>query len=320
MKLLTRDIFRTNVFNRDNHKCVVPWCNNDAVDAHHIIERKLWDDEGYYMCNGASLCGIHHKMAEKNQIMPQSLWEYIGAKNYIVPNNFEKKLDYTKWGKLLPNPNRIRPKYPTTFYLPNSPIPPEHTKDKGDGRLSKVDGVITIKMDGSNVKLTSDFVAARNGSSAEHKSFDLLKALHVNFKELIPKNIDVFGEWLYAKHSIHYDGLDSYLQIFGVYNIDTHMFGSWDDVISMSKKLELNTVPVIKFTSPQDNEYVFLNKIKKIGEEVISKGHEGIVVRNRFGYHFSQHSENVMKFVRENHVQTDKHWSSGKIIRNLLNK
>lgn len=318
MKLLTRDVFRTNVFNRDNHKCIIPWCNNNAVDAHHIIERKLWEDEGYYMCNGASLCEIHHKMAERNQIMPQVLWKYINAQKYIVPNNFKNKLDYTKWGKLLPMPNRIRPKYPTTFYLPNSPVPPEHTKDVGDGRLVGVDSVTTIKMDGSNVKLNSEFVAARNGSSAEHKSFDLLKALHINFKELIPKNIDVFGEWLYAKHSIHYKGLDNYLQIFSIYNIDTHMFGSWDDVVSMGKKLGVNTVQAVWIKPPQENEYKFLSRIKTVVEDVISKGHEGIVVRNRFGYHFSQHSENVMKFVREGHVQTDKHWSSQKIIRNLL--
>ena len=40
-KLLTRNEFREGVFARDNHTCVVPDCNKEAVDAHHIIERKL---------------------------------------------------------------------------------------------------------------------------------------------------------------------------------------------------------------------------------------------------------------------------------------
>lgn len=54
--LLTRDDFREFVFKRDNHKCVV--CGEPAVDAHHILERRLFHDSGYYLDNGASLCGI----------------------------------------------------------------------------------------------------------------------------------------------------------------------------------------------------------------------------------------------------------------------
>lgn len=57
-KLLTRDIFRESVFSRDNHKCVI--CGNPAKDAHHIIERRLFSDGGYYIDNGASLCEEHH--------------------------------------------------------------------------------------------------------------------------------------------------------------------------------------------------------------------------------------------------------------------
>lgn len=51
MKLLTRDEFREGVFERDGHKCVV--CGDDARDAHHIMERRLFADGGYYMENGA---------------------------------------------------------------------------------------------------------------------------------------------------------------------------------------------------------------------------------------------------------------------------
>lgn len=43
MCLLNRDEFREKVFNRDNHKCVI--CDKPAVDAHHIIDQSLWDDE-----------------------------------------------------------------------------------------------------------------------------------------------------------------------------------------------------------------------------------------------------------------------------------
>lgn len=50
--LLTRDQFREGVFARDAHRCV--FCGRTAaetpegkLDAHHIIERRLWGDGGY---------------------------------------------------------------------------------------------------------------------------------------------------------------------------------------------------------------------------------------------------------------------------------
>jgi len=67
MALLSRDDFRTNVFKRDKYTCVVPGCKQKAQDAHHIIERRLWTDQsehgGYFLSNGASVCGYHHEHA-----------------------------------------------------------------------------------------------------------------------------------------------------------------------------------------------------------------------------------------------------------------
>lgn len=45
MKLLSREDFKTLVFKRDQNKCVV--CSSGAVDAHHLLERKLFADGGY---------------------------------------------------------------------------------------------------------------------------------------------------------------------------------------------------------------------------------------------------------------------------------
>ena len=61
--LLDRYNFRNNVFDRDEHKCVI--CKKDAQDAHHIIERRLFTNGGYYLDNGASLCKDCHIEAEK---------------------------------------------------------------------------------------------------------------------------------------------------------------------------------------------------------------------------------------------------------------
>lgn len=54
--LLDRDSFRNGVLLRDGHKCVACGASGVRLDAHHIIERRLWDDGGYYLDNGATLC------------------------------------------------------------------------------------------------------------------------------------------------------------------------------------------------------------------------------------------------------------------------
>jgi len=47
VELLTRDQFREAVFARDKGRCVI--CGAEGKDAHHIMERSLFDDGGYYL-------------------------------------------------------------------------------------------------------------------------------------------------------------------------------------------------------------------------------------------------------------------------------
>lgn len=94
--LLTRIQFRIDVFRRDNNKCVV--CKKFAVDAHHIIDRKLWIDGGYYLDNGVSLCELHHYNAEKSVISCNQLRELANIKNVILPESFNSDYEYNKWG------------------------------------------------------------------------------------------------------------------------------------------------------------------------------------------------------------------------------
>src|SRR5208282_5686520 len=103
-KLLSRDEFREGVFKRDDHKCVV--CKKPAVDAHHIIERRLFDDSGYYLDNGASLCEEHHLAAEMTTVSCKQLREIIGIKHVVLPSHYYKDLDYDKWGNILLTNNR----------------------------------------------------------------------------------------------------------------------------------------------------------------------------------------------------------------------
>ena len=173
MKLLTRDEFRNSVFKRDNYKCVN--CSKPAVDAHHIMERKLFDDEGYYLDNGASVCKECHILAEKTLLSTQDLRNKIGIKNIILPKGFYREETFDKWGNIiLPNGNRIKGelffdesvqkilkevldlftsyiKYPRTRHVPWS-----KSINKDDSvfpNMSSFEGrevVVTEKMDGEN--------------------------------------------------------------------------------------------------------------------------------------------------------------------------
>jgi len=103
MKNQNRAKFRESVFKRDNNKCVV--CSEKAVDAHHLIERRLWKEPseqgGYIVDNGVSLCSQHHIDAEKNIILPKTLREYAGIKKIVLPLGFDETKEYNKWGKLI---------------------------------------------------------------------------------------------------------------------------------------------------------------------------------------------------------------------------
>jgi len=144
---MRRSIFREEVFDRDDGKCVVPTCNSDAADAHHIIERKLWDNGGYISDNGASVCSRHHHLAEANAIPPQAFWRWIDVTDVPLPETItgqngvtrvdlsdsskSPKVAYDKWGEPLDAPPhahlRDYIKYPSTRHLPFS-----HERDTDD--------------------------------------------------------------------------------------------------------------------------------------------------------------------------------------------
>lgn len=323
-KLMTRDEFRNSVFKRDNYKCII--CRKQANEAHHIIERKLWKDEGYYLNNGSSLCNFHHQQAENNTLCPQYI-RYILQLETLVPKKFDNKIDYDKWGKQFDMPREYNFKYPTTWYLPFSPSVAHEDKRNKHLSIKHLIGiplVISIKMDGSNSRIEHEKVAARNGFQADHVSFDLLKSMHrkdLMFK--LPENLIIFGEWIYAQHSIHYRdnlALNSYFQCFSIYDRDNNIFLDWNETKKICKELTLSTVPVVEENKTFKTEWEMMKYLSNIGERIVKEGHEGIVVRSAYGYHFSQHKDFVLKYVRENHVQTDKLWSHKPVVKNILFK
>ena len=210
-------------------------------------------------------------------------------------------------------------KYPHTSYFKFSPsVDKEDVRESGYFNINNFinkDIIFTTKMDGSNCVMTSKHIAARNGKTADHSSFDYAKVLHSQIHTLIPENHHVFGEWLYAKHNIWYDNLDDYYQVFAIYNEEKQTWLCWQDVIEIAGQLGLVTVEYSKIYNINDIK-TLKDTIIDYAEQKITNGHEGIVVRTKEA--FKDFDNNVAKYVRRNHVQTDEHWSKQKIIRNIL--
>jgi hypothetical protein len=338
--LLTRDEFREAVFERDRTTCVVPGCGYDAQDAHHLIERRLWtapgEQEGYFIENGASLCAYHHLWgAETCALQADVLRYWANIDERVLPSGWDPAQRFDKWGVPLKQPNRDRIKYPSTPYLPMSPGTEENDINLPDVKpFLRQPLVLTVKMDGGNTLLTRDLVAARNGHSADHPSFDWLKARHAGFRLNIPEGVQIFGENLYALHSIPYQGklaLSAYFQVFGVYDQKEQIFGSWQHVEMAAKAIGFPTVPVLEVGQDYADEWALTARLSKLAKQVIAQGHEGIVARTMYPYTFgsfegyeTRNSNDgrtwrvnaIAKYVREGHVQSEERWDEVPMVKN----
>lgn len=202
-------------------------------------------------------------------------------------------------------------KYPRTYHLPWSPG--ATSDDKVLKSTSHFDGkeiVVTEKMDGENTTLYNDYFHARSVNAKYHLSQDWVRALHGKIAHEIPKGWRICGENLYAKHSIHYKNLSNYFMVFSIWDENNSAL-SWVDTVEWSNGLGLSTVPIL-YQGNWDETFV---KAIKVEEGTV----EGYVVRIASGFEYDEFKDNVAKYVRPNHVQTDKHWKHGQIIQNKLN-
>lgn len=334
-KLLTRDAFKNAVFARDRHRCVIPSCEHPAQDAHHIIERRLWPDGGYYLDNGASVCEDHHLQAETTEISASDLRMFCGIKTILLPDHLSTDEVYDKWGNpILPNGMRLRGelfeeesvqrtlapvihlftnrvKYPRTFHLPWSPG--VHADDRVIASTAIFEGrrvVVTVKMDGENTTMYPDYLHTRSLEYQAHPSRDRVRALHGQIAHEIPFGFRLCGENLFAKHSIHYKALASYFLLFSVWN-ERNVCLSWDDTKLYAELLGLKTVPVI-YDGVWDEAI-----IQKLYSPLFNGDEcEGYVVRTADEFSYRNFRHHVAKYVRNNHVTTVDHWKHQTVVPN----
>lgn len=337
--LLTCDEFRKLMFERDNYRCVV--CgkglhNGHKIDAHHIIERRLWTDGGYYLANGATLCddgkdGCHYK-AETTHLSVEDVRRAAGIEKVILPEDMYLDHLYDKWGIIiladgrrikgpLYNDESVRKvladnlepiqfveytKYPRTYHLPWSAGKTEDDRTMQD--LSVFEGkrvIVTRKMDGENFSGYRDYCHARSIDGRSHCTRDWAKNFWMQRSYELPQGWRVCAENLYAVHSIKYQNLSGYLLGFSIWN-EFNQCLSWDDTVVWFGLLDIPMVPVL-YDGIWDEA-----KIKALYNEKTDRDiHEGYVVRLADSFEYKDFKTSVAKFVRANHVGTQKHWFYG---------
>ena len=249
-------------------------------------------------------------------------------------------------------------KYPRTRHLEGS------RKQTGDEDLkiiafSEIQGkylVLEEKVDGANCGISFDsdgkmFLQSRghflNGGYGE-RQFDLFKLWAGCFEErlrlLLKDRYVMYGEWLYAKHTVFYDQLPHYFMEFDIFDKAERKF------FSTRKRREfLQDAPFVcsvrvleegYYTSPEaiagqigpslfiseDAEERFLLQCKKGGvkpetairQTDLSGIMEGIYIKVEEGDHVIDR----LKFVRSSFLNTildsESHWASRPIVANCL--
>lgn len=331
--LLTRDGFREAVLSRDGHACVV--CREPARDAHHVLDRDLFEDGGYYLANGATLCSRHHLDAETTRLSVEDVRRAARIAEPAIPPQLEAGQRVDKWGNpVLPNGTRMRGpmfdrpgvrraleasgalalvtdrcKYPRT---PHAPSSPGGTAD--DTRLRDMSAfagrrvVGTVKMDGENSTLYRDGLHARSIDGRSHPSRDWLKSFHAGVAGDIPEGWRVVVENMYAVHSIRYDTLPSYAVGLSVWDAANACLG-WDDTLEWLRLLGI--VPARVVFDGTFDEATFRRL-------ALPDGEEGTVWRLADPFPYAAFGRSVAKVVRAGHVATDAHWMHGPVVPNGL--
>src|SRR5258706_6673937 len=240
-QLLDRDAFRRATLERDGQGCVV--CGRQVggelrLDAHHIIERRLFRGEhesgGYFLDNAATLCddgtlASCHLKAEATLISCDEIRKAAHISRIVLPEHLYTDQHYTKWGDpLLDDGRRMRGelfwdesvqkvleaggmlrlytkyvRHPRTYHLPFSPK--VLIGDTGDDKVMRstdaFEGnrvIVTVKMDGSQATAYDDHLHGRSVNFKSNVTWHWLQNFHRKFAYEIPADYRVNLENLWG--------------------------------------------------------------------------------------------------------------------------
>lgn len=180
--------------------------------------------------------------------------------------------------------------------------------------------MITEKLDGGNTKIQDGKVYARSVSGIAHQPwFDYVKTNTVPKLYQVDPNICVLGEDLYAIHSIEYDVLPDSFFLFNILDTHTNTFWSAAEVQEFSIVYDLHHVPILyegTFSHIDNITDWFMDNLTK--PSTFGTQCEGFVLRIADSFDYDDFGQNVVKFVRKNHIQTDERWEKNWKSANII--
>eukprot|EP00475_Leptophrys_vorax_P015288 TRINITY_DN21663_c1_g1_i1.p1 TRINITY_DN21663_c1_g1~~TRINITY_DN21663_c1_g1_i1.p1 ORF type:complete len:715 (+),score=194.43 TRINITY_DN21663_c1_g1_i1:622-2766(+) len=187
---------------------------------------------------------------------------------------------------------------------------------------------IQEKVDGANlgISITKDYeLRCQNRSHfVNHESgsqwarlFDWLEMHKVDLYNILePERHILFGEWCFAKHSIHYSHLPDYFLAFDIYDKKVGKFLSYSKVCEMlaPASFPVHTVPVIAqdvVIKSREEMLALLDTKSTLHEGFV----EGIYLRIEEGDYLSKRC----KLVRPDFIQNiEDHWMKQTMVKNSI--
>jgi hypothetical protein len=212
-------------------------------------------------------------------------------------------------------------KYGRTFHFPFSPGTTSDDRINQDywQDISQINSIIhTEKLDGENNCLSKFGVFARSHATPTTSAWT--RAIRERW-QLLKNDLgkyEIFGENLYAIHSIEYKNIEDHYFVFGVRELDHWL--SWEETAFIAAAFDLPTVPIIETCNQLQSKTLFEKHFLEMVQQpsvfgsVDIQNHqpctlEGIVTRNADAYEVEDFAKNVFKYVRKGHVKTDEHWT-----------
>lgn len=248
-------------------------------------------------------------------------------------------------------------KYPRTPHIQGSRLQPGD-EDLRQRPFADIEGrhiVLEEKIDGANTAISFTDDGELRLQSRGHfltgggreKHYDLLKqwgAVHKNrLYEVLGDRYIMYGEWMYAKHTIFYDLLPNYFMEFDILDRETDKFLDTPSRHALIRALPVSSCPVLaagKFSRMEDilkylgdSNYISHHHIEHLREEAARLGldadricRETDASRTMEGIYIKVEENgrvvDRMKYVRASFLQTveesQSHWLDRPIVPNRI--
>jgi hypothetical protein len=195
--------------------------------------------------------------------------------------------------------------------------------------------IVEEKLDGTNVGLhfTADgkqVLQCRGHLITEgmHPQYDLFKQWATVQRRLLEERLEdryiLFGEWVYAKHSIHYRSLSHYFYEFDIYDKVRQQFLDLEQRLTIFADSTLQTVPVLhqgairradllKLIGPSHFDSQFENPLSGRTDNLM----EGLYLRTEANGVVTGRAKTVRpEFVEK--IKQSTHWQQQTLVPNLL--